>query len=189
MGHSKAQKAATHDRLVSIAARRFRERGLEGLSVADLMKEAELTVGGFYKHFDSREALVREALDTAMAESEARVAKRRSLAEGIDAYLSPEHRDDPGAGCAFAALSCDAGRATTETRAVFTERIEQRLRSLEKGIAAPDGMTDRDGAIVALTTLVGALSLARAVSDDGLSREILETARVFLRETFAGDRG
>jgi TetR/AcrR family transcriptional regulator, transcriptional repressor for nem operon len=188
MGHSKAQKAATHDRLVSIAGRRFRERGLEGLSVADLMKEAGLTVGGFYKHFDSREALVREALGSAMAESEARVGKRRSLAEGIDAYLSPEHRDDPGAGCAFAALSSDAGRATAETRALFTERIEQRLRSLAKSTAAPDGMTDRDGAIVALSTLVGALSLARAVSDDRLSEEILKTARMFLREAFAGDQ-
>jgi TetR/AcrR family transcriptional repressor of nem operon len=188
MGHSKAQKAATHDRLVSIAARRFRERGLEGLSVADLMKEAELTVGGFYKHFDSREALVREALGTAMAESEARVEARQNLGEGIDAYLSPKHRDDPGAGCAIASLSCDAGRATAETRALFTERIERRLRSLEKSIAAPDDMTQCSSAIVTLSTLVGALSLARAVSDDGLSQEILETARVFLRETFAGNQ-
>jgi TetR/AcrR family transcriptional regulator, transcriptional repressor for nem operon len=189
MGHSKAQKAATHDRLVSIAARRFREQGLEGLSVADLMKEAELTVGGFYKHFDSREALVREAVGAAMTESEARVGARQSLAEGIDAYLSPAHRDNPGAGCAIASLSCDAGRATAETRALFAERIEQRLRSLAKAVAAPGGMTDRGGAIVTLSLLVGALSLARAVSDEGLSEEILETARVFLRETFASDPG
>jgi TetR/AcrR family transcriptional regulator, transcriptional repressor for nem operon len=189
MGHSKAQKAATHDRLVSIAARRFRERGLEGLSVADLMKEAELTVGGFYKHFDSREALVHEAVGAAMAESEARVDARQSLAEGVDAYLSAAHRDNPGAGCPIASLSCDAGRATSETRALFTERIERRLRSLAKHIDASDGTTDRAGAIVTLSTLVGALSLARAVSDEGLSEEILETARVFLRETFAGDLG
>jgi TetR/AcrR family transcriptional repressor of nem operon len=189
MGHSRAQKAATHDRLVSIAARRFREQGLEGLSVADLMNEAELTVGGFYKHFDSREALVREAMGVAMAESEARVEARESLAEGIDAYLSPGHRDNPGDGCPIAALSCDVGRAVAETRTLFTERIERRLRSLEIGVTAPEGMAKRDGAIVTLSTLVGALTLARAVSDDGLSEEILETARVFLRETFAADQG
>jgi TetR/AcrR family transcriptional regulator, transcriptional repressor for nem operon len=187
MGHSKAQKAATHERLVAIAATRFRELGLDGLSVGDLMKEAGLTVGGFYKHFESREALVQEAVAAAMAASDARSATRTSAAAALDAYLSPEHRDDPGGGCAIGALACDAGRATAETRALFTQQIERRLRSITQDVAPPEGMTDREAAIVKLSTLVGALSLARATAGDTVSLEILETVKAFLGEMFGGE--
>jgi TetR/AcrR family transcriptional repressor of nem operon len=187
MGHSKAQKAATHDRLVAIAATRFRELGLDGLSVGDLMKEAGLTVGGFYKHFESRAALVQEAVAAAMAASEARTATRTSAAAALDAYLSPEHRDNPGTGCAIGALACDAGRATVETRTLFAQQVERRLQSIVREIAAPEGMTERAAAIVKLSTLVGALSLARATAGDGLSPEILETAKAFLGEIFGGE--
>jgi TetR/AcrR family transcriptional repressor of nem operon len=187
MGHSRAEKAATHDRLVGIAARRFLERGLEGLSVGDLMKEAGLTVGGFYKHFESRDALVREATEAAMAASDARVAGHSTAAEGLAAYLSPRHRDDPGTGCAIAALACDTGRASPAMRAFFAEQIDLRLQRMEPDMMSPESMTDRAATIVKLSALVGALSLARASRGDPLSLEILETVRHFLSETFGGE--
>src|SRR5438477_11799904 len=113
MGHSKAQKTRTHKRIVSIASKRFREKGLAGFGIADLMKGAGLTVGGFYKHFDSRDDLVAEALRAAFGPW-----KKQSLAAEaggspltyenlVDSYLSEAHRDHPGTGCPPSALACD----------------------------------------------------------------------------------
>src|SRR6266852_897773 len=110
MGYSKAQKAKTHERIVKLASRRFREEGLAGVGIAELMKEAGLTVGGFYKHFDSRDDLVAEALSSAFGGWKRRVdaatsgGRAGSYAKLIDEYLNEVHRDNPGTGCAFSAL-------------------------------------------------------------------------------------
>ena len=102
MGHSKAQKAKTHERIVKLASKRFREEGLAGIGIAELMKEAGLTVGGFYKHFDSRDHLVAEAVDSAFGGWKRRVDAAKSSAspvsyeELIDDYLNEAHRDNPG---------------------------------------------------------------------------------------------
>jgi TetR/AcrR family transcriptional regulator, transcriptional repressor for nem operon len=114
MGHSKASKANTHARLVAAAATKFKERGIDGISLADLMKELELTHGGFYKHFASRDELVTEALDLALDESGQ--AMRERLLDGdhpdirafVNFYLDEEHRGGRAAGCAVAALAGDA---------------------------------------------------------------------------------
>ncbi len=110
MGYSKAQKAKTHERIVKLASKRFREEGLAGIGIAELMKEAGLTVGGFYKHFDSRDHLVAEAVNSAFAGWRRRVDGATtsgppvSYEKLIDDYLSEAHRDNPGSGCAFSAL-------------------------------------------------------------------------------------
>src|ERR1700716_1194215 len=107
MGHSKAEKAKTHKRIVKIASRRFREDGLAGVGIAQLMKEAGLTVGGFYKHFDSRDDLVAEAVGSAFGtwkrqtDAAATEGAPLSSAKLIDDYLNEAHRDNPGIGCAF----------------------------------------------------------------------------------------
>src|SRR5215468_410828 len=119
MGHSQAAKAKSHEKIVRTAARRLREEGLAGVGVADLMTAAGLTVGGFYKHFDSRDELVAEALASIDSAWERTVAEGKSKAQPdarifarlIDAYLSEEHRDAPGAGCAFAAVAGDIARS------------------------------------------------------------------------------
>src|SRR5579863_4395912 len=104
MGYSKAQKEETHKRIVAIASKRFREKGLAGFGIAELMKEAGLTVGGFYKHFDSRDELVAEALSDAFGswqrqkEASQCTGKPLSLAKLIDDYVSDGHRKNPGAG-------------------------------------------------------------------------------------------
>src|SRR5271170_2594903 len=107
MGYSKSDKAETHTRIVNVAAKRFREVGLEGIGVADVMKEAGMTVGGFYKHFASRDELVTEALEVAFESLDAWEARAESLARAVRDYLSEAHRDAPGKGCALGALLGD----------------------------------------------------------------------------------
>src|SRR5580658_3803342 len=107
VGHSKAAKSSSHDRILDVAARRFRERGFDGVGLAELMAEAGLTHGGFYKHFASRDALVAEATARAFESVDRKFATqppdaaRARLAAFLDAYLAPAHRDDPGDGCAI----------------------------------------------------------------------------------------
>jgi AcrR family transcriptional regulator len=104
IGYSKSDKAETHARIVKVAAKRFRELGLEGIGVADVMKEAGVTVGGFYKHFHSRDELVVEALATAFLDLDRWEEHTETLTKALENYLSEEHRDAPGSGCALGAL-------------------------------------------------------------------------------------
>jgi TetR/AcrR family transcriptional repressor of nem operon len=176
MGHTQAGKVQTHDRIVRIAARRIREDGLDALSIGDVMKEAGLTHGGFYKHFASREDLVAEALASAIADSQAAAALARSGLDGlVGAYLSCSHRDDPGGGCAVGALASEAGRAAPAVRELYTEQVRRNLQGLQAVL--PDGPAARSGAILALSAMVGAIGLSRAVTDPALADEILEAVR------------
>jgi TetR/AcrR family transcriptional regulator, transcriptional repressor for nem operon len=181
MGYSKAQKANTHKRIVAIASKRFREKGLAGFGIAELMKEAGLTVGGFYKHFDSRDELVAEALSDAFGvwqrQKEAAESGGQPLtfAKLIDDYLSDIHRKNPGAGCAFSALAPEIARSDKRTRALTSEQVRKDLELLIGLMPGKDKRTARSRAILTFSALVGAMSLARAVSDEELSREILKT--------------
>src|SRR5580704_5075190 len=180
VGSSQADKAASHQRIVTAAAARIRRAGVDGLSVADLMREAGLTHGGFYRHFDSRDDLVAEAVEAALAhgskraEAAARQGGPEALAATIDVYLSPLHRDKPETGCAVAALPADIARSSERARAAYTAQVRRYL-DLLAGLT-PAG--DPDDPYLILATLVGAVALARAVDDPGLSDQILErTAR------------
>ncbi|MBV9086296.1 MAG: TetR/AcrR family transcriptional regulator [Acidobacteria bacterium] len=188
MGHSRADKQKTHRRIVAIAAKRFRERGLDGIGIADVMKEAGLTVGGFYKHFGSRDELVAEALASSVstqrkrAEAAAAAGAPRSYEQMVADYLCEEHRDSPGTGCVFAALGPDIGRSGKATRAVATERIRKNVDSFATAWGGKDKQAARAGGIVTLSALVGAMVLARTASDDSLSREILNTVAQYLKD-------
>src|ERR1700723_3410820 len=127
MGYSKSDKAETHTRIVSVAAKRFRELGLEGIGVADVMKEAGVTVGGFYKHFDSRDELVVEALATAFQDLDVWEEHVEGLPQLVRNYLTEGHRDAPGTGCAMGALLGDMTRGSKSVRAVYTERVKRSL--------------------------------------------------------------
>ena len=187
MGHSSAEKAKTHKRIVSIASKKFREEGLAGVGIAALMKEAGLTVGGFYKHFDSRDDLVAEAVSSAFGGWKRRVdaaasgGPSLSLAKLIDDYLNAAHRDDPGTGCAFSALAPEIARSGKRTRALTTEQVRNDIQLIAGLIPARDAHAVRSQAILTLSALVGAMSLARAVSDEALSREILKTVAELLK--------
>src|SRR3977135_2576432 len=127
MGHSKRDKQTTHERIVRVAAKRFRERGLEGIGVADVMKEAGVTVGGFYKHFGSREEVVVEALATAFKDLDVWEEHTADMAQLLQNYLTEAHRDAPGTGCAMGALLGDVTRGSNSVRVLFTTRVKRSL--------------------------------------------------------------
>ena len=187
MGHSQASKADTHARLVAAAAARFKERGIDGISLADLMKDLKLTHGGFYKHFNSRDELVTEALQLALAQSgsamRARLFDRAKpdVPGFVDFYLDDSHRSGRAAGCAVAALAGDAPRKSAEVQAQFRAQIESNLgalsTALETGDAGLASAEARATALLVLSALYGALMMARAVGDSPLSREVLQSVR------------
>jgi TetR/AcrR family transcriptional repressor of nem operon len=177
-----ASKRATHDRIVKVAAKRFRELGLEGISVADVMTESGGTVGGFYKHFESRDALVVEALNEAMADYDAFRGGEVPLLEFITTYLSTAHRDSPGTGCATGALLSDFARASQGARSVMTERFKTGLTVAQDAVPEKTASDRRATAILLLCAMMGAISLSRAVDDPALSKEILDATKKKLRE-------
>jgi TetR/AcrR family transcriptional repressor of nem operon len=181
MGHSQKDKEKTHAAIVEIAAQKMRESGTEGPGVAEIMKAAGLTHGGFYKHFDSRDDLVAEAVEEAVAQSRGAVAEVTEgaadpLAALVDWYLSPAHRDQPGTGCAVVALGADAARADERVRSAYTGQVERYIAQMEE-LLGEEGEDGRRRAIAAVSEMVGALLIARAVGDEELSEEILRAAR------------
>ena len=184
MRHSRTEKAKTHERIVTVASKKFREEGLAGIGIADLMKEAGLTVGGFYKHFKSRDALVAEAVGSSLDMWKDRInasaagGPRITYESLVDDYLSEAHRNYPGMGCPVAALAGDLARSDKHTKAVATRKIRDNielLASLIRDTNKTDKDTARSRAVMAYCAMVGAISMARAVSDKELSREILKT--------------
>jgi TetR/AcrR family transcriptional regulator, transcriptional repressor for nem operon len=185
MGSSQADKAESHQRIVDIAARRFRELGLEGISVADIMKEAGMTVGGFYKHFASRDDLVVEAIAAACDEmDQSMLTAQPNLKKSIQTYLSEEHRDNVTGGCPLSALVNDAARSTEGAREVYTERLENSLALLESQMPEGTEGNRRAKAMLIYSAYVGALGLSRAVADPQLSRQILNSVSAELIALF-----
>lgn len=194
MGYSQDQKIKTHDRIVRTASKRFREKGLAGVAIADLMKEIGLTVGGFYKHFDSRDDLVAESVKAATGPLQKQLLAAESgeaaLTYGslVDSYLSEAHRDHPGTGCPVSALACDIARGSKHIRSLLTEKVKSSLE-LFANLLPPEDSSARPKAILTVSALLGAIELARAVSDQTLSDEILESTREALRQLVSGDGG
>src|SRR5580658_10489826 len=178
------QKAAEHrERIIDAAGALFREKGFDGIGLADIMKAADLTHGGFYGHFASKDDLAAQASKRTMARAAMNWGKVIGDAKGnpyaalLDHYLSPRHRDDPGQGCAFAALGSDAARCGKPVRAAFAEGMAPLIDILSEVVAGRTKAARRRKAIATLTQLVGAIVLSRAVGDAGLSDEILGAAQ------------
>jgi TetR/AcrR family transcriptional repressor of nem operon len=177
---SREQAAQNRYRVVEGAAQLFRERGFEGVGVADLMKKAGLTHGGFYGHFSSKEDLIAEASARALTRSLAlwsELAERASgdpLSAIAGAYLTSKHRDNPGAGCLLAALGPDVSRQGTAVRRTVTDYVRSTVDLLAKLVPAKSKAAKRQKAITTYATLVGAMVMARAVDDRALSQEILD---------------
>ncbi len=184
MRYSREHKLETHARIVKKASVRLREKGAHGIGVADLMKDAGLTHGGFYAHFDSREALVIEAFTHAMDRSTERWRKlgeqtppEKRLATIVNSYLTPIHRDDPGHGCAVPALGAEIARESAKTRRVFAGRLEQMIDMLAAQIPGLPRKAARKQAMAALATMMGTLVLARIAGSGAFSEEILGAGR------------
>ena len=184
MRYSKEHKQETHDRIVRKASVRLREKGAHGIGVADLMKEAGLTHGGFYAHFDSREALVMEAFGYAMDRSTERWRKLaeqtppdKRLATIVENYLTPLHRDDPGHGCAVPTLGAEIARESPKTRKAFAAKLEQMIDMMADQVLEVPRKAARKQAVAALATMMGTLVLSRIAGSGELSEEILAAGR------------
>jgi TetR/AcrR family transcriptional regulator, transcriptional repressor for nem operon len=183
MRASKAEAERSRERIIEVASKLFRERGFDGIGVADLMKAAGLTHGGFYRHFTSKEDLMAQA--TAHALDRGRDALRqwadgdggKNLSAIAAAYLSVAHRDRPGEGCALAALGADAARHGSPVQETFTAAVRSAVDILASLTPGKTERARRERALVAYAGMVGALVLARAVDDPELSGEVLNAVR------------
>jgi TetR/AcrR family transcriptional repressor of nem operon len=185
MGHSQAEKALSRERILAEASRQVRDGGLESVSVGALMKSVGLTHGGFYGHFESREALLVEALERALLEGEAKAGANGPPApfSGIvRGYLSRKHRDSRDSGCAMAALVSDVARADQAPREVMTAHVETFIAAVAKSLGG-----DEERAILAVSAMVGALALSRVVADPARSNDILKVVREQLGKLEAPD--
>lgn len=178
-----AAKQASHERIVAAAARAIRRSGYDGTGVADIMREAGLTHGAFYAHFESREAMLAEAVGRACAESAAaaadviaRTPAEQTLATLLSAYLSPEHVANAELGCPLAALGSETPRQAPEVRRTTTAHIKAMIDLLSR--QSPDwGRPEaHERALLTLSTMVGAVVLARLVDDPALSERLRDTA-------------
>lgn len=173
----KKTKSRTHAKILKVAAKRFRELGLDGIGVADVMKQAGVTVGAFYKHFKSRDELVVEALGTAFKDIDAWEKHADTLTQLLENYLTEYHRDNPGVGCAMGALLGDMSRASKSAKTIYTTRIKHSLAVTAGMLPSEENADKRGRALLILSSLLGAINLSRAVSDPTLSREILDQVR------------
>jgi TetR/AcrR family transcriptional regulator, transcriptional repressor for nem operon len=178
-----AAKEASHERIVSAAARAIRRSGYDGTGVADIMKEAGLTHGAFYAHFPSREAMLAEAASRACAEAAAgaadlvaKVPSDQTLASMLRAYLSPEHLAQIELGCPLAALGSETPRQTPEVRRVTTRHIKETIDLIARQLPDWGQPGAHERALVTLATMVGALVLARTVDEPALSTSLREAA-------------
>ena len=179
---SREQAAANRERIVEVAGKLFRENGFDGIGLADLMKAAGLTHGGFYGHFKSKDDLAGEACSRAMARASekwaalTRTSRGDARAEIVKEYLTESHCDGPGKGCLFAALGSDVGRQGRPIRRAFREGLARLVDVLAKVAPGRSRAAKRKRAFADLAQMVGAMMLARAVDDRALAKEILDAA-------------
>jgi TetR/AcrR family transcriptional repressor of nem operon len=187
---SPSRKEATHERIVEAAGRAIRRSGYSGTGVADIMKQAGLTHGGFYAHFDSRDAMLAEAADRAGAETVAtmeRVAAaappEQALRAVIRTYLSQAHVEAIETGCAVAALGSEMPRQAPKVRRAATRRIKEMIDLVGRQLPDWGQPGAHERALVTVATAVGALVLARAVDDPKLSDAVRQAALHHLTRT------
>jgi TetR/AcrR family transcriptional regulator, transcriptional repressor for nem operon len=173
--------AERHEQILDAASQMFRQSGFDGVSVAAVMKAAGLTHGGFYAHFESKDALAAASVERSLAETLDLVERASEAAEPlatlVTEYLSEQHRDDPAGGCTMAALAAEISRANGPVRHTFTAQVRGLVERITVKFFPAQRSNERAQAIVTMSTLVGALLIARAVDDPVLSAEILAANR------------
>jgi len=179
MRYEKGHKEATRRRILGVAAAEFREKGINGVGVADLMKDAGLTHGGFYSHFSSKEDLVRQVIEEAFSESRLKYPCAGEGPKNIEGlirrYLRPEHRDHPELGCLATTLTGELARQPEAVRAEFTAKVGEMLAVIESHLPAKKSPAAlRKTAMGIFSTMAGAMQLARAINDPKQSDALLE---------------
>jgi TetR/AcrR family transcriptional regulator, transcriptional repressor for nem operon len=186
MRYSAEHKQETRERIVRAASRRFRRSGSEASAIGKLMHDLKLTHGGFYRHFDNKEALFAEAFEQAVQEVddriEARLAKAppgRELEALVDAYLDPRHCDDMAGGCPVAALASEVARRPRGARTRVLESLRRHIRRMAKYLPGTSEKERRRKAIALFSGMAGTLTIARAFTDEREQRAILEGSKSF----------
>jgi len=184
------QKERTHQAILTSACKLLREKGIGGARVADVMSGAGLTVGGFYAHFASKEALVDEAIRRTAEFMRGKLFERieeKPLAARAEVvlkrYLSTAHRDDPASGCPLPAIVGEVSTTTTEHKGVLAEQLSELADEVTKHLPKGDPASKRVTALGMIALMYGGISLARAVKGTELSDEILRACRAFGKGT------
>jgi TetR/AcrR family transcriptional repressor of nem operon len=186
---TKDQAAANREKILTVAARLFRERGLSGVGVDELTEAAGLSHGSLYSRFGSKDALAAAAVSRAFATTAAKVDGIERIEQYIDAYLSREHREDIGKGCTMAALGCEMARQSSAIRQAFTEGVKYRVARLRSLLTIGRPRDREMRALATLSTLVGAMVLARGVDDPEWSDRILTAAHASLKRQLSQPPG
>ena len=190
MGHSQTDTAQSRDRILREAAGQIRQSGLESVSIGKLMKQANLTHGGFYGHFESRADLLARGLERALIDGQAAARanaapdRPRSFAAIVRSYLSRTHRDNRTGGCAMASLAADVAHADEPVRAVMTPHIESFIETMMNALEDEDDQR----ATVAVSAMIGALALSRVMTDPKRSDALLRATRDYLLGMEPGPR-
>ena len=181
MRYEKGRKEASRQKILEVAAERFRSDGIAATGLATIMNDAGMTNGAFYPHFKSKADLVRETVAAATSDTRfGNFIAEDGLDVALAAYLSPEHRDDPGQGCPLAALLPELARQPLETRRVYADNFLALAREL--ALALPAKTKDPEGVAIAIyATLIGSVQLARAAEGTNLSDRILAVGRDAVR--------
>jgi len=186
--YSPEHKARTREKIVKTACRCFREQGVKGVSIADLMEAMGLTHGGFYSHFASKDALVAEAITKLLEQSQQSLETWGKVREGkhpldviVDNYLSKGHRDNPAAGCPLPILGPEISRGSPEVRSALTAKVKDIVEVLDRFAASGKEGSRETVAVGLLAAIVGGMVLARATNDECCSDEILSSCRAFLK--------
>lgn len=182
------QKQRTHETILESAARLLRERGIAGARVAEVMKGAGLTVGGFYAHFTSKDALVRDAIRRTGTQMRERLFRRLEDKPATDRaevilkrYLSAAHRDEGSNGCPLPAVAGEIGTTAPEHAEILGEQVEEMAAGIESHLPIRPEASRRHLALGLVALMVGGLSLARALRGTPLSDEVLRACRALGR--------
>ncbi|WP_242540468.1 TetR/AcrR family transcriptional regulator [Trinickia mobilis] len=181
MRKSRQEAAQTRQRIVDAASVEFRRKGIGGAALSDVMSAAGLTHGGFYKHFESKDQVIEESVSQAIQSLidgvEAAASGGRGPAAVISGYLSTKHRDDPGSGCPFVALGSELARSAANVREATTEGFSKLVEAMAAQFDDLPAAAAKKKALVTLSTMIGAVTIARIVTDPKLSASILLEAR------------
>jgi TetR/AcrR family transcriptional regulator, transcriptional repressor for nem operon len=175
---SREQMAENRQRILEAAGQLFREKGFEAVSVAEVMKAAGLTHGGFYGHFASKDDLIAQSLCSAIGAYKGQLDLRYFM----DEYLSPRHRDNRAKGCVIAGLAADTLRQAPAARSAIADGVQAQIDWMSEELPGQDEASRRRKAIASWAAMVGATILARTVTDPALSDEILSETKAWIDE-------
>ncbi|WP_175625410.1 MULTISPECIES: TetR/AcrR family transcriptional regulator [Oxalobacteraceae] len=180
---TREQVAENRQAILDAAATLFRERGFEGVTVAEVMKAAGLTHGGFYGHFASKDDLIAQTCTHVLTPFRAEDVPVIGIMDFAANYLSGQHRDNPGEGCIFPSLGTEAVRSSDATRHALTENVKYRIENFAQTAQGKTELERRQAATGAWATMVGAVMLARLVDDPALSEQVLADTLAWLDKT------